>query len=67
MLLTNKCTDEAMLTGEQVPLRKCKSKIEVCRRMSCGREVRYVCGNDGVSYRNLCELQEATCRYWTDV
>ena len=30
--------------------------------MKCSREVRYVCGNDGSTYRNMCELQEATCR-----
>ena len=30
--------------------------------MTCSREVRYVCGNNGVTYRNKCHLQEATCR-----
>jgi len=46
----------------EVPLKKCLEKIKTCSRMTCSREARYVCGNDGVTYRNLCELQEATCR-----
>ena len=45
-----------------VQLRDCKDKIETCSRMTCSREVRYVCGNNGVTYRNKCHLQEATCR-----
>jgi len=46
----------------KVPLKNCKNKIQTCSRMKCSREVRYVCGNDGITYRNTCELQEATCR-----
>jgi len=46
----------------EVPLKKCLEKIKTCSRMSCSRDTKYVCGNDGVTYRNLCELQEATCR-----
>lgn len=46
----------------EVPLKKCLQKIETCSRMTCSRKASYVCGNDGVTYRNLCELQEATCR-----
>ena len=46
----------------KVPLKKCKDKIQTCSRMRCSSEVRYVCGNDGTTYRNTCHLQEATCR-----
>ena len=44
----------------KVPLKKCLAKIQTCSRMSCPREAKLVCGNDGVSYRNLCQLQEVS-------
>jgi len=70
-LYASQCELEKMTCGfpltryekiEKVPLKKCLDKIETCKRMSCSQEVRFVCGNDGVTYRNMCELQEATCR-----
>jgi len=70
-LYASKCELEKMTCGFpltrydqilKVPLRNCKDKIQTCSRMKCSREVRYVCGNDGSTYRNMCELQEATCR-----
>ena len=46
----------------KVPLKNCKDKIQTCSRMKCSRAAQFVCGNDGVTYRNMCDLQEATCR-----
>lgn len=46
----------------KVPLKECSEKIETCARMNCPEKQEPVCGNDGVTYRSLCELQEATCR-----
>lgn len=70
-LYANSCELEKMTCGfpltryekiTKVPLKMCLDKISTCSRMSCPREAVTVCGNDGVTYRNLCELQEATCR-----
>jgi len=46
----------------EVSLKKCTDKINTCKRMTCEEKNELVCGNDGVTYRNICELQEATCR-----
>jgi len=70
-LYASRCEMEKMTCGfpltrlekiTEVPLKKCLKKIETCMRMNCSGEVRLVCGNDGVTYKNVCELQEATCR-----
>lgn len=70
-LYANSCELEKMTCGfpltryervTKVPLKKCLDKIKSCSRMTCPGSARPVCGNDGVTYRNLCELQEATCR-----
>jgi len=70
-LYANRCELEKMTCGfpltryekiVKVPLKMCLDKIQSCSRMTCPRKEVTVCGNDGVSYRNLCELQEATCR-----
>ncbi|XP_023343381.1 agrin isoform X2 [Eurytemora carolleeae] len=47
----------------KVLLENCKRRMETCSRMvQCPDEESAVCGNNGITYRNKCELQEATCK-----
>ena len=44
---------------------KCASKNAMCSKMVCPSETssgsEQVCGNDGVTYKNSCQLRKATC------
>ncbi|XP_040564381.1 agrin [Lepeophtheirus salmonis] len=40
---------------------KCASKEAMCSKITCSNERDEVCGNDGVTYKNVCHLRKATC------
>ncbi len=44
-----------------MPFALCAQKASNCAQMSCPSSISEVCGNDGVTYSNACELRRATC------
>merc|ERR1712223_1043119 len=45
-----------------VSFNHCASKNAMCQKLVCGNEYSPVCGNDAITYTNLCHLQMATCK-----
>lgn len=46
----------------QVSFKNCASKNAMCEKLVCsGSERSPVCGNDAITYKNMCYLQKATC------
>ena len=44
-----------------VSFKNCASKNAMCEKLICHNEYSPVCGNDAITYTNMCHLQKATC------
>jgi hypothetical protein len=44
-----------------VSFKNCASKNAMCKKLVCGMENSPVCGNDAITYKNMCHLQKTTC------
>lgn len=47
----------------KVDLEKCRSRISKCNKGQCSDEADPICGNDAQTYKNQCQLEQATCLY----
>ena len=44
-----------------VSFKNCASKNAMCEKLICNNDYSPACGNDAITYTNLCHLQKATC------
>lgn len=47
----------------KVDLEKCRARINKCNKGQCSDEADPICGNDAQTYKNQCQLDQATCLY----
>jgi len=55
------CGQQTKKKVTKVDLEKCRARINKCNKGQCSDEADPICGNDAQTYKNQCQLDQATC------